>query len=407
MTSTAHRTGEPPSALPEFPMTREARCPFDPPPALRSMQQETRLKRIQLWDGSTPWIVTRYEDQRSLLSDPRVSADRRNSGYPHQVPSDEEEFSFIQLDDPEHARQRRMVTSPFTIKRVEAMRPSTQRIADDLIDQMSAGPKPVDLVEAFALPLPSLVISDLLGVPYSDHNHFQENSKIIIKKTSTPEERDTAVAELASYLGELMGRKTADPKDDLLSSVAKRVKDGELTPEQGVKTGMLMLIAGHETTANMIALGALALLEHPDQMALLRDTDDPKLLASATEELLRYLNIIHTGGRRVALVDIEIADQVIRAGEGLIMPTAVANRDADLFPEPDRLDIQRDARRHIAFGFGVHQCLGQPLARMELQVAYGTLFRRIPDLRLATSLDKVTFKGDGLVYGVYELPVTW
>jgi cytochrome P450 len=171
--------------------------------------------------------------------------------------------------------------------------------------------------------------------------------------------------------------------------------------------GVLLLIAGHETTANMIALGTLALLEHPEQLALLRDTDDPKLVAAAVEELLRYLTIVHNGRRRAALADIEIGGQVIRAGEGMIMPNDLANRDPAAFADPDRLDLRRDARRHIAFGFGVHQCLGQPLARMELQLVYGTLYRRIPTLRLAAPVESLSFKHDGSVYGVYELPVTW
>jgi cytochrome P450 len=170
---------------------------------------------------------------------------------------------------------------------------------------------------------------------------------------------------------------------------------------------VLLLLAGHETTANMIALGTLALLEHPDQLALLRDSDDPKLVAGAVEELLRYLNITHNGRRRVALADIEIGGQVIRAGEGIILANDVGNRDPDAFADPDRLDLRRDARHHVAFGFGVHQCLGQPLARMELQVVYSTLYRRIPTLRLATDVRRIPFKDDGFVYGVYELPVTW
>jgi cytochrome P450 len=197
------------------------------------------------------------------------------------------------------------------------------------------------------------------------------------------------------------------PGDDLLSGLVERVESGELGRQEAAQMGVLLLLAGHETTANMIALGTLALLEHPDQLALLRDTDDPKLVASAVEELLRYLNIVHGGRRRAALEDIEIAGQVIRAGEGVIMPNDIANRDPEAFPDPDRLDITRDARRHVAFGFGVHQCLGQPLARMELQVVYSTLYRRIPTLRLAAEVDSLPFKHDGSVYGVYELPVTW
>ena len=170
--------------------------------------------------------------------------------------------------------------------------------------------------------------------------------------------------------------------------------------------GVLLLVAGHETTANMIALGTLALLTHPDQLAAVRDSRDPKVIAAAVEELLRYLTIVRDRPR-VALADIEIAGQVIRAGEGVIIATGLGNRDAGTFPGADQLDTGRDAHRHMAFGFGVHQCLGQPLARAELQVVYGTLYRRIPTLTLATDVDNIPFKHDSFVYGVYELPVTW
>jgi cytochrome P450 len=171
--------------------------------------------------------------------------------------------------------------------------------------------------------------------------------------------------------------------------------------------GVLLLGAGHETSANMLALGILAFLEHPDQLAVVRDTDDPKVLASAADEMLRYLTVVHNGQRRLALEDLEIGGRSIRAGEGVIMPGATGNWQADVFPDPERLDVRRDARRHMAFGFGIHQCLGQPLARLELQVVYHTVFRRIPTLRRATGLDEIPFKDDGIVYGVYELPVTW
>ncbi|MGW6743227.1 cytochrome P450 [Streptomyces sp. NPDC055025] len=401
--------GESPSGTPEFPMTRAAGCPFDPPPTAMAQQKKAPLTKVGLWDGSTPWLVTRYAEQRALLADPRVSSDITRPGYPSQGPvsPDGASLSFILKDDPEHARLRRMVTAPFAIKRVRAMRPAIQKIVDELIDAMLAGPKPADLVEAFALPMPSLVICELLGVPYADHDFFQDNSKIVINRDTEPEQRLTAIRALNAYLDELMGEKLAAPADDLLSGLAERVREGQLTRQEAAQMGVLLLIAGHETTANMIALGTLALLEHPDQLALLRDTDDPALVTSAVEELLRYLNIVHNGRRRVALEDIDIAGERIRAGDGLIIANDIANRDPDAFPEPDRLDIERDARHHIAFGFGVHQCLGQPLARLELQIVYSTLYRRVPTLRLATTLDQIPFKHDGSVYGVYELPVTW
>jgi cytochrome P450 len=169
-----------------------------------------------------------------------------------------------------------------------------------------------------------------------------------------------------------------------------------------------LLVAGHETSANMLSLGTLALIEHPDQFAALRDTDNPKVIAAAVEELLRYLGIIHGGQRRIAKEDIEIGGEVIRAGEGIIIELAIANRDPQVFPEPDRLDLGRaEARNHNAFGFGIHQCIGQQLARVELQTVFGTLYRRIPTLRAAAPLDEIEFKHDRLAYGVYALPVAW
>ncbi|UED87612.1 cytochrome P450 [Streptomyces profundus] len=396
--------------LPLFPMPRASGCPFDPPPPLLERQQEGPFTRVSLWDGSTPWLVTRYAEQRALMADPRVSADITRPGYPSSapVPPQGNTIGFILMDDPEHARLRRMVTAPFAIKRVEAMRPRVRQIVNELVDELLSGPKPVDLVEAFALPVPSLVICELLGVPYADHDFFQENSKTIINRDVTQEQRLVAHGRLAEYLDSLVAEKSRRPKDDLLSQLAERVLAGELTRLEAAQMGVLLLIAGHETTANMIALGTLALLRHPDQLAALRETDDPRLIAGAVEELLRYLHITHSGRRRVALEDIEIAGETIRAGEGLIFANDIGNRDPLAFPEhPDQLDIHRDARHHVAFGFGVHQCLGQPLARLELHIVYGTLYRRIPTLRLAAELDDIPFKHDGSVYGVYELPVTW
>ncbi|MGI5491281.1 cytochrome P450 [Microtetraspora malaysiensis] len=399
-----------PAEVPQFPGTRAARCPFDPPPVLHALLEQGPLAKVKVWDGSTPWLVTRYEEQRALLADPRVSADVTRPGYPRSAPvvaRDGSAISFILMDDPEHARLRRMVQAPFTVRRIETLRPAVQKIVDGLIDDMLAGPNPVDLVEAFALPVPSLVICELLGVPYADHEFFQDNSKILIRRDADPEERAAAFARLVAYLDDLVGQKLDHSGEDLLSRLAERIKVGELTRPEAARMGVLLLVAGHETTANMIALGTLALLEHPGQLDLLRRTDDPKLIAGAVEELLRYLNITHSGRRRVALEDIEIGGQIIRAGDGLILANDIGNRDPAAFPDPDRLDLRRDARRHVAFGFGVHQCLGQPLARMELQVAYGTLYRRVPTLRLATELERIPFKHDGQVYGVYELPVAW
>jgi cytochrome P450 len=405
MTDTSVATTE---TAPDYPMPRAAGCPFDPSPALRNLALEGPVAKVRLWDGSTPWLVTRYHDQRALLADPRISADITHPHYPHRFAGQKvrrtRDRTFEAMDDPEHARLRRMVTAPFMIKRVEALRQAVQKIVDGLIDDLLAGPKPVDLVQAFALPVPSLVICELLGVPYTDHEFFQHNSEILIKRDATPEQALEAQQQLVDYLDDLLGQKLDHPADDLLSQLAvQRVQSGELSRHEAAVMGHLLLVAGHETTANMIALGTLALLQHPDQLAQLRDNDDPELIAGAVEELLRYLTIV-SSVRRVALADIELGGRTIH---GVIFPDDIGNRDPAAFPDPDRLDIYRDARHHVAFGYGKHQCLGQPLARVELQVVYGTLYRRIPTLRLAVDLDQVPFKHDGLVYGVYELPVTW
>jgi cytochrome P450 len=399
----------PASAVPEYPMARASGCPFDPPPALRKLAP---VSRIRLWDGSTPWLITRHADTRAILADPRVSADVRRAGYPHvsagAAARRTRGSTFISMDDPDHARLRRMVTGTFAIRRVEALRPAIQRIVDDRIDALLAGPRPVDLVQAFALPVPSMVICDVLGVPYVDHDFFQRRARVLVSRDQTVERAIAAQDELTEYLDGIIAGKLAEPADDLLSKLAgEHVATGELSRREAALMAVLLVIAGHETTANMIALGTLALLEHPDQLAALRDTDDPALIAGAVEELLRYLTITHSGRRRVALQAIEIDGQTIHPGDGIILAGEAANRDADAFPDADRLDVHRDARAHLAFGFGVHACLGQPLARVELQIVYGTLYRRMPGLRLAAPLEEIPFKHDSNVYGVYELPVTF
>jgi cytochrome P450 len=399
----------PAATIPDYPMARTSGCPFDPPPALRTLAP---VSRIRLWDGSTPWLITRHADTRAILADPRVSADARRAGFPHTSAGAQARrmrgFTFIGMDDPDHARLRRMVTGTFAIRRVEALRPAIQRIVDERIDALIAGPRPVDLVQAFALPVPSLVICHLLGVPYADHDFFQRRTRILVTRDQAVERVIAAQDELTEYLDGVIADKLAEPAEDLLSRLAlEHVATGELSRREAALMATLLLTAGHETTANMIALGTLALLEHPDQLAALRNTDDPALIAGAVEELLRYLTITHSGRRRIALQDIEIDGQTIHAGDGIVLAGDAANRDEDAFPDPDRLDVHRDARGHLAFGFGVHQCLGQPLARVELQVVYGTLYRRIPDLRLAVPLEQIPFKHDSNVYGVYELPVTF
>jgi cytochrome P450 len=408
----ADTANEAAAPLPEYPMTRESGCPFDPPAAMRALPAERPISRARIWDGSTPWLITGHAEQRILFADPRVSVDEHQPGFPHQSHAmaetlDHRPLTIFNADAPEHTKFRRMLTGPFTLKRVEALRPAIQKITDDRIDAMLAGPKPVDLVTALALPVPTVMITELLGVPYKDHEFFQRHGVTAVDRDATPEQSRESSTALVTYLAEAIVAKMADPAEDVLSDLAARVKAGEVTVPDAALMAVVLLIAGHETSANMIALGTLALLQQPEQLALLRDTDDPKVVAAAVEELLRYLTIAHTGQRRIALEDIEVGGEVIRAGDGIILDLPSANRDPEAFPEPQQLDLTRPARHHHAFGFGIHQCVGQLLARVELQIVYGTLYRRIPTLRLATGIEQIEFKHDRLAYGVYELPVTW
>ncbi len=397
-----------------FPMQRI--CPFDPPPELGLRRADAPVSRVRIWDGSTPWLITRYDDQRAVLADPRFSADSRKPGFPYQGPAlkarRDRNRAFISMDNPEHDKFRRMLTRDFMIKRIEALRPRIQSIVDGLIDDLLEQGPPADLVSTFALPVPSLVICELLGVPYADHDYFQQRSRLMISQLTTPEDAVRAADELKQYLVDLIKVKEKEPTDDLLGRlVVSQLQTGSLTVEAIADMAVLLLVAGHETTANMIGLGTLALLRNPEQLALVRaagDNTDPALISNTVEELLRYLTIVHTGRRRVATEDVEVGGQLIRAGEGVIVANDAGNRDASIFDgDPDQLDVQRDARHHIAFGYGIHQCLGQPLARVELQVVYGTLYRRLPELALAIPFEDVRFKHDMIVYGVHELPLTW
>jgi cytochrome P450 len=398
--------------VPEFPMTRAPGCPFAPPPKALELNTFKQLSRVRIWDGSTPWLIHGYDAIRALFTDARASVDDRLPGYPHWnegmlATVHSRPRSVFTSDAEEHTRFRRMLSKPFTFKRVEALRPAVQKITDDHIDALLAGSNPGDIVSTLALPVPSLVISQLLGVPYEDAEFFQTQAQRGMGRYATAEDTAQGAASLAKYLAKLVRAKMGDPAENLVSDLAERVNAEELSVREAAQLATGVLIAGHETTANMLSLSVAALLEHPDQSALLRDAADPKVIANAVEELMRYLSIIQTGQRRIAVEDIEIGGETIRAGEGIILDVAPANWDARQFRDPDQLDLGRADNAHVGFGYGRHQCVGQQLARMELQIVLPTLLRRIPTLRLAVPVDQLPFKHDALAYGIYELPVTW
>jgi cytochrome P450 len=391
-----------------LPMPRSPGCPFDPPPELVRLRNERPLVRLAFPDGHLGWLATTHAVARMVLSDPRFSTrpDLKRSALRVVVrPAGAREPAspgwFASMDPPEHTTYRRLLTGQFTVRRLKELETRIRQIAADQLDAMAAAEPPVDLVRSFALPIPSMVICELLGVPYSAHSFFQEQTAVMVRLASTPKQVTDALGAVGAYLGGLVREKRHRPSDDLLGSL---VAETELTDEELTNMALVLLVAGHETTANMIALGTFALLENPDQLAALRT--DPE---NAVEELLRYLTIIHLNApTRAAVDDVELGGELIRAGETVVLALPAINRDPDAFPDGDTLRLDRpDARRHLSFGHGVHQCLGQQLARTELRIAYQALFERFPTLRLAIPSTEVRLRENALVYGVWELPVTW
>ncbi|GGU74073.1 cytochrome P450 [Streptomyces albospinus] len=389
-----------------FPQDRT--CPYHPPANYRPLREAGPLTHVTFYDGRKVWAVTGHTEARALLTDPRLSSDRQNPSFP--APG--ERFNaarrfrapLVGTDDPEHNSQRRMLIPSFSLKRTAALRPRIQQTVDELLDRMLAQGPPAELVSAFALPVPSMVICSLLGVPYGDHEFFEEQSRRLLRGR-TAEEVHRARTELEGYLSDLIARKEQDPGDGLLDElIEERLRAGAVERDELVRLTMVLLVAGHETTANMISLGTFTLLQHPEQLAKLRA--DESLMPSAVEELLRFLSIAD-GMLRVATEDIQIAGRTIRTGDGVVFSTSLINRDGTAYPSPDELDVGRSARHHIAFGFGVHQCLGQNLARAEMEIALRSLFTRIPDLRLAVPAADIPFKPGDTLQGMLELPLAW
>ncbi len=378
--------------------------PYHPPADHLRRQAEEPISWVQRADGLGLWVITRWEYVRQYLADPRFSSDRRDPRHPSHTPhmgARDRRLGLIEMDAPDHTKLRRTLIGEFTVSKLSAWRPRIQEIVEETIDAMLAGPNEVDLVNAFSLPIPSQVISELLGVPYQDHQFFQENSHIYSSRDSSVEEKMAAVGRLREYLAGLVQDKVKEPGEDLLS----RQLAAGMSPEDLAPQAFLLLVAGHETTANMISLSVATLLDKREKLDALRE--QPDLTVGAVEELLRYFTIAEVGAQRLALEDVEIGGVTIRAGQAVMGLTNTANRDATVFPEPDEIDFTRMARNHLAFGFGAHQCLGQNLARLELEIALATLIRRIPGLRLATAFEEISFKENGPNYGINELRVTW
>ncbi|MCX4681208.1 cytochrome P450 [Streptomyces sp. NBC_01433] len=374
-----------------------------------AVREQGPLTRLRYPDGHVGWLVTGHELARRVLADPRFSARSELKRVPVARPGTDPFYGspalpgwLVDMDAPHHTRLRRRLMGWFTARRTRALTPRVESIVEERLDAMAALGGQADLVEQFALPVPSLVICELLGVPYAERADFQRNSAILFELDATAEQASTAMEELDAFLTELAGHRRRSPGDDLLSELAQ---EGELSTAEIAGVGALLLSAGHETTAGSLGLGVFALLSHPDQLARL--TSDPSLAAGAVEELLRYLTIFHFGVPRSPLEDIELGGHRLRAGESVTVSLSAANRDPARFEDPDRLDITRPASGHLAFGHGAHQCIGQHLARTEMRIAFPALFARFPGLRLAVPPSQVPRGEDMGFYGVHALPVAW
>jgi len=396
-------------------MARSVSAPLDPPPEYAKYRHEKPVVQARLWNGKLIWLLTRYDDVRAMLGDnENFSTMPTRPGYPMITPGRQEFLTkergtLNRVDPPEHTRLRRMITREFMLKRIMEKKPFIEELITRLLDEMAAKGPPADLVQALALPLPTIVISNMLGLPYEDHDFIQErtSAKLSLDPDGDPLEPARAQQDLIRYLERLFRKKQENPVDDDIFShlIVEQVNPGHLTLEDAVSLAELLVVAGHETTANMIAMGTLLLLKHPDQMQKLRE--NPDLMPNAIEEMLRYLAIAHFNGNRVAIRDVEIGGQLIRAGEGVFGLLSSANRDENAFEDPDRFDITRNSGHHVTFGYGVHQCIGQTLARVELDIVFRQLLARFPNLALAIPEHEVEYKWHAFVFGVRQLPIKW
>ena len=395
--------------IPVWPFRRAPDAPLNPPPRLAELRSECPVSQVELWDGSRAWLATRYDDVKTLLRNPGLSSDTSLDGFPQSNETLKAargaQKTFNRLDPPQHDVLRRMLTKNFSVGQVATLRPFIEGLVDRLLDQIEAAGAPVDLVTALAEPLPAYVVCEIMGLPQGEFDFFLDRVGRWMDLNSTPDEARQAAADIADYLADVITKRSENLGDDLVSElIQKYLIPGKLTEFELVHMLHLLVIGGFDTTANMIALGTILLLQNPEQMKELRE--HPDLTQRAVEEMLRYLSVAHHVAFRLARSDIDISDVCIHAGDGVIAPVSAANYDPEVFPKPESFDVHRDARDHVAFGFGVHQCLGQHLARLELQVVFAKLLQRFPALRLEAAAAELRYK-DSMIYGVESCPVRW
>jgi cytochrome P450 len=380
----------------------------DPMAFYRRMREEGPVTPVILpFSSSRVWLVTRYADVRAALADPRLYKDWAGKlTGPDWAPGEETAFLSVHLlnaDPPAHTRLRKLVSRGFTARRVADLRPRIEAITASLLDALASGPDEVDLIQTFAFPMPVTVICELLGIPAGDRDRFKEWSDAIVSNDERRDIRNTG-AQMYFYFTDLVAAKRARPADDLVSALIEASDSGDALDERELIAMLfLLLIAGYETTANLIASGTLALLTHPAEMSRLRA--DPSLLPGAVDELLRFVNPLNHATDRFTMEPVEIGGVTIPAREWVLCVTSSANRDPDRFSAPDTLDVGRDASGHVAFGHGIHFCLGAPLARLEGEVAFAALLSRFPSLALAADPASLRWRHSSLIHGLETLPV--
>jgi cytochrome P450 len=392
---------------PSYPYART--CPYDPPPEFARWRERSPLGKVRLWNGRDAWIVTGLDEVRAVLRDHETfSSAPTTPGFPSLSAADEatKASGLMQVTDPPvHEVLRRAVQREFTVRRVTEKRVQTAALAADLLDEMAQQGPSADLVEAFAAPVPAQFTCRLLGVPLEDARFFADCLGQRFDPTSEQASVYAADDRLSDYFAGVVDDRRARPRDDLSGRLVRdHVETGRLTPEQAASVLHVLLIGGFDTTRNMIAMGTLLLLDHPDELSRLRAAPDD--WPPAIEEMLRYLSVVQYE-RRAVTRDTTIAGQPIGAGEGVLTLLHAANRDPRAFAQPDELDLDRNQNTHVAFGSGIHQCLGQPVARMMLHVTFPRLFDRFPGLRLAAPKDELVYNEGRTIWGPRELPVEW
>ena len=372
---------------------------YEPIPELAKLREEQPVSPAEMLNGGTGWLVTRYDDVRHVLSDVEHFSNRWE---PSETGGDGSGF-LLGYDPPDHTSLRKLLTGEFTVRRLRRLESRINAIIAEHLDRMEQAGPPTDLVESFALPIPSLVICELLGIPYADRADFQRRSNIRLDMSLPIEYRMEVEAEGLEYMAKLVAEQRRDPDEDMIGMLIREHGDG-ITDRELSGLADLLLLAGHETTSNMLGLGTLLLLRNPEQLAFARD---PRNIDQAVEEMLRYLSIVRTVIPRLARKDVELGGQKISAGEVVICSVPAANRDPVLDPSADEFDVTRRISAHLAFGHGLHHCLGAPLARMEMRLAFPALFERFPTLRLAIPVEDVKYRAFSFVFGVAALPLEW